>query len=74
MRCCTQCEATSGCPLSYLLAPFPPRMDYLLTGNQPTWACMSLWVKPVRRVRGTWEPRSCMAGLVGIPWSWHPAP
>lgn len=34
MSSCAQCEATSGCPFSYLLAPFPPRMDYLLTGNQ----------------------------------------
>lgn len=34
MSSSAQCEAISGCPLSYLLAPFSPRIDYLLTGNQ----------------------------------------
>lgn len=31
---------------------------------------MSLWVQPVHKVRGMWGPRGCVAGLVGIPWSW----
>lgn len=61
--------------LSPLLSASPFCTKDGLFAHQPAGtACMSLWIQPVHKVRGIWGPSSCMAGLVGIPRSWHPAP
>lgn len=51
MSCYPQCEATPGCPLSCLLAPFPPGMDYLLTGNQLARRARACGLQPVQSQR-----------------------